>query len=94
MAMLSLQNPLFATYAIAATLMILKVVGMSWLIVVRMMQVRGGYRSPEDLRKTCSIRFPIQSSLNPTSTSTASGASSSTTSRIFRFSWWLASFTC
>ena len=49
---LSLQNPLFATYVIAATLMILKAVGMSWLTVVRMMQVKGGFRSPEDLRKT------------------------------------------
>jgi len=52
MTQLSLQNPLFATYAIAATLMILKAVGMSWLTVVRMMQEKGGYRSPEDLRKT------------------------------------------
>src|SRR5271170_7395629 len=49
---LSLQNPLFATYVFAATLMILKVVAMSWLTVVRMMQVNGGFRSPEDLRKT------------------------------------------
>jgi len=49
---LSLQNPLFATYVIAAALMILKAVGMSWLTVVRMMQVKGGFRSPEDLRKT------------------------------------------
>ena len=49
---LSLQNPLFATYVIAATLMILKVVAMSWLTVVRMMQVNGGFRSPEDLRRT------------------------------------------
>src|SRR5437762_388121 len=49
MATLSLQNPLFATYVIAATLMILKVVSMSWLTVVRMMQVKGGFRSPEDL---------------------------------------------
>jgi glutathione S-transferase len=49
---LSLHNPLFATYVIAATLMILKVVGMSWLTVVRMMKVNGGFRSPEDLRKT------------------------------------------
>lgn len=49
---LSLQNPLFATYVIAATLMILKAVSMSWLTVVRMMTVKGGYRSPEDLRKT------------------------------------------
>jgi glutathione S-transferase len=49
---LSLQNPLFATYVIAATLMILKAVGMSWLTVVRMLQVNGGFRSPEDIGKT------------------------------------------
>lgn len=47
-----LQNQLFATYIIAATLMILKVVAMSWIIVWRMMSIRGGFRSPEDLRKT------------------------------------------
>ena len=52
MANLDLGNPLMATYAIAASLMILKVVAMSWLTVVRMMQAKGGYRSPEDLRKT------------------------------------------
>lgn len=49
---LSLHDPVFATYAIAAALMILKAVSMSWLTVVRMMQVKGGFRSPEDLRKT------------------------------------------
>ena len=49
---LSLRNPLFATYVIAATLMILKVASMSWLTVVRMMQEKGGFRAPEDLRKT------------------------------------------
>jgi glutathione S-transferase len=49
---LSLQDPLFGTYVIAATLMILKAVSMSWLTVVRMMQARGGFRSPEDLKKT------------------------------------------
>lgn len=49
---LSLRDPLFATYAIAASLMILKGVAMSWLTVVKMIQVKGGYRSPEDLRKT------------------------------------------
>ena len=49
---LILQNPLFATYVIAATLMILKAVSMSWLTVVRMLQENGGFRSPEDLRKT------------------------------------------
>ncbi len=57
---LSLQNPLFATYVIAATLMILKAVSMSWLTVVRMMQVKGGFRSPEDIRKT-----PLNPEPNP-----------------------------
>ena len=47
-----MQDPVFATYVIAATVMILKAVAMSWLTVVRMMQVKGGYRSPEDLRQT------------------------------------------
>jgi glutathione S-transferase len=49
---IGLQNPVFATYAIAAAIMILKTVAMSWLTVARMMQEKGGYRSPEDLRKT------------------------------------------
>ena len=57
---LSLQNPVFATYAIAATLMILKAVSMSWLTVLRMMQVKGGFRSPEDIRKT-----PLNPEPNP-----------------------------
>jgi glutathione S-transferase len=49
---LTLQNPLFATYLVAATIMILKAVSMSWLTVARMMRVNGGFRSPEDARKT------------------------------------------
>ena len=57
---LSLQDPLFATYVIAATLMILKAVSMSWLTVVRMMAVKGGYRSPEDLQQT-----PLNPQPNP-----------------------------
>lgn len=57
---LSLHDPLFATYAIAATLMILKAVSMSWLTVVRMMQVKGGFRSPEDLKRT-----PLNPDPNP-----------------------------
>ena len=56
----SFQNPLIATYAVAASLMILKVVAMSWLTVARMMQAKGGYRSPEDLKKT-----PLNPEPNP-----------------------------
>ena len=62
---LSLQDPLFATYAIAACLMILKAVSMSWLTVLRMMQVKGGFRSPEDLRKTPLNPTPDPSQLAP-----------------------------
>jgi len=62
---LSLQNPLFVTYAIAAALMILKGVGMSWLTVVRMTQEKGGFRSPEDLRKTPLNPDPDPSQLQP-----------------------------
>jgi glutathione S-transferase len=40
--------------------MILKAVSMSWLTVVRMMQVKGGFRSPEDIRKT-----PLNPDPNP-----------------------------
>jgi glutathione S-transferase len=57
---LTLQNPVFATYVIAATVMILKAVSMSWLTVLRMMQVKGGFRSPEDIRKT-----PLNPEPNP-----------------------------
>ena len=62
---LSLQNPVVATYAIAATLMILKAVSMSWLTVVRMMQVKGGFRSPEDIRRTPLNPQPSPSQLEP-----------------------------
>jgi glutathione S-transferase len=62
---LSLQDPLFTTYAIAATLMILKAISMSWLTVVRMMQVKGGFRSPEDLRKTRLNPEPHPGQLEP-----------------------------
>ncbi len=48
----TLANPVFAAYAIAASLMILKVAAMSWLTVVRMVGAKGGYRAPEDLKKT------------------------------------------
>jgi glutathione S-transferase len=62
---LSLQNPLFTTYVIAASVMILKAVTMSWLTVVRMMQVRGGFRSPEDIRKTMLNPNPSAEQLAP-----------------------------
>src|ERR1051326_8111024 len=62
---LSFRDPLFATYVVATSLMILKVVAMSWLTVVRMMQVRGGFRSPEDLKKTLLNPAPSPRQLEP-----------------------------
>jgi uncharacterized MAPEG superfamily protein len=48
--LLNLENPVFAAYAVAAALMVLKVMGQGWMTVARMMRVRGGWASPEDLR--------------------------------------------
>ena len=45
--------------------MILKGVAMSWLTVVRMMQVKGGFRSPEDMRKTALNPEPNPQQLKP-----------------------------
>jgi len=61
----SLDDPLLATYAIAATLMILKAVSMSWLTVYRMTKAKSGFRSPEDLRKTRLNPEPHPKQLEP-----------------------------
>jgi glutathione S-transferase len=62
---LSQANPHFATYLDAASNMILKAASMSWLTVARMMQVKGGYRSPEDLKKTPLNPNPDPKQLEP-----------------------------
>ena len=62
---LSLQNPLFATYTIAATIMILKVVSMAWLTVIRMLSENAGFRAPEDLKKTPLNKTPDPKQLLP-----------------------------
>jgi glutathione S-transferase len=62
---MNLQNPVFATYVIAATIKILKAVSMSWLTVLRMMQAKGGFRSPEDIRKTPLNPEPDPKQLEP-----------------------------
>jgi glutathione S-transferase len=60
-AVLSLDNPVFRTYLLAASLMILKLMLQPWMTVVRMMKVRGGFRSPEDAKKS-----PLNPSPEPT----------------------------
>jgi glutathione S-transferase len=61
--MIDLNDPVFAAFAIAASLMILKVVAMSWLTVMRMMSEKAGFRSPEDIRKTPLNKDPDPSQL-------------------------------
>jgi len=62
---ISFDNPLFSTYVIAATLLILKAAAMSWLVVVRMIRENGGFRSPEDIRKTLANPNPHPHQLEP-----------------------------
>ncbi len=62
---LSLSDPLFATYAIAAAIMILKAVSMSWLTVARMIGENAGFRSPEDIRATPMNPKPYPEQLAP-----------------------------
>ena len=51
-ALLTLENPVFQTFMIAASVMILKLMLQPWMTVYRMVKVGGGYRAPEDLKKT------------------------------------------
>jgi len=48
----SLENPVFRIYVIAASLMILKMLGHAYLVVFRMIRVNGGFVNPEDTKKT------------------------------------------
>lgn len=50
--LLDLNNPVFHTYLLAASIMILKLMIQPWITVQRMMTVRAGFRSPEDLKKS------------------------------------------
>jgi glutathione S-transferase len=45
---MNLKDPLLATYAIAASLMILKMMAQGWITVGRMIRVGGGFLNPED----------------------------------------------
>jgi len=65
MNLLTLSNPVFAAYAAAAAVIILKGVAMSWLTVVRMTREKGGFRSPEDLKRTPLNRNPDPAQLAP-----------------------------
>ncbi|MBP6534301.1 MAG: MAPEG family protein [Arenimonas sp.] len=51
-ALLSLDNPVFHAYAVAAGIVILKLMLQPWMTVLRMTRAGGGYRSPEDAKRS------------------------------------------
>jgi len=60
-----LENPVFVTYVIAATLMILKMMGQGWITVARMMKIGGGFLNPEDAAAGMANPKPRTGQLDP-----------------------------
>ena len=58
MNLLSLENPVFEVYFIAAALVVLKLMLQGWMTVYRMLKVNSGWASPEDLRQGLINRHP------------------------------------
>ncbi len=54
----TLTNPVFVTYVITASIMILKLMGQGWLTVYRMLKVDAGLLNPEDIRAGLTNRNP------------------------------------
>ncbi|MEP7282388.1 MAG: MAPEG family protein [Rubrivivax sp.] len=62
---LSLENPVFWTYAVAASIMLLKLLLQPWMTVARMMKIGGGFRNPEDAKKSPANPQPRPGQLDP-----------------------------
>jgi glutathione S-transferase len=52
MCLLTVDNLVFRYYAVAAALMIVKMMSQGWITVFRMAKVNGGFRYPEDARRS------------------------------------------
>lgn len=63
MDLLSLENPVFEVYVIAAALAVLKIMLQGWMTVYRMLKVNSGWASPEDLRPGLINRAPAEDQL-------------------------------
>ena len=59
----SFDNPVFYTYVLTASIMILKLMLQPWMTVYRMMKVNGGFRSPEDIKKSPLNKSPNEGQL-------------------------------
>jgi glutathione S-transferase len=62
---MTLQNPILATYAVAATLMILKLMLQGWITVFRMVKAKGGFLNPEDANAGPANPQPRPGQLDP-----------------------------
>ena len=62
---LSLQNPIFWTYALASSIMLLKLLLQPWMTVARMLKVGGGFRNPEDAKRSPANPNPRPGQLEP-----------------------------
>lgn len=58
MSLLTMENPVFVAYAVAAALMILKLMAQGWVTVLAMTSNKAGLLNPEDLRATPFNRAP------------------------------------
>lgn len=54
----SMNNPVFFTYAITGSIMILKLMGQGWVTVYRMLRANSGWASPEDMKPGLINRNP------------------------------------
>ena len=65
MSLLTFDNLVFRYYAIAAALMIVKMMSQGWMTVFRMIRVSGGFRYPEDARRSPANPHPHPEQLLP-----------------------------
>jgi|SRR5271166_1505697 len=65
MNLLTFENPVFSCYALAAALLIVKMMSQGWITVFRMFKVNGGFRYPEDARKSLANPDPSPGQLLP-----------------------------
>ena len=60
-----LEDPVFSAYAIAASIMILKIMTQGWITVVQMMKNEGGFLNPEDAAKGMTNPNPREGQFDP-----------------------------
>ena len=87
MNLLDLENPVFEVYAVAAAIMVLKVMLQGWMTVYRMLRSNSGLASPEDLKKGLINKTRAPSSWKLMTMSTARAGCIETILKIYPPSW-------